>query len=381
MRKGEEFMDKAIMNYDIYEPDLEKLCQMVRENDITECIVYGIGNNGTYFFKCLKAMKVEVKYYVDVQAKTKTEFRGKAVITPEELVNRYDGEFIVITPNKHDSIVAFLKKNGVTDSKMLRPFYIRENIAVNYGYHLEKASEDINYCQERPDNPTVTVTSIIYNTDEHLLRRAFENILRQTYQNFIYVIIINGATDCSYKIAKEYEDLDARIEVINLDKNYKWTDVELLNEVKNHLYGDFWCQLDGDDYYSEDFLEITLEKGRNDNADMVAVRTMAIAADSKFDLMGGNVSFDGKDKFWFYHGDPLCHAFSQNRICEEFAFGRVSGTWWGKLWAMRVTKRYFDFLLGLPEDTRGCFFRLDTAMTYKMLTFCERVYFSEEPYH
>lgn len=370
----------SIVSYDIYCPDIEKLCQDVSDKSIFECIVYGIGNNGNFFSKCLKAMNVNVKYYVDVQARLHPSFRQRRVILPEDLKNEYKDEYIIISPNRFDSIVKFLKDIGVKDEKMILPFLFREMVEVNYGYHLTTPSKDIRYCREKIDNPKVTITSIIYNTEEYLFRRSIESVLRQSYRDFIYIIIINGATDGSYEIAKEYERLDTRIKVIRKEENYKWTEKTLLDDVRNNLYGDYWTQLDGDDYFDSDFLNTTISLGKN-AADMVAVRTMAIAADSKFDLMDGKTSFDGKDKYWFYYEDPECHAFGQNRIMENFASGKISGTWWGKLWGMKVTKDYFKFLLDLPDEERGCFFRLDTAMTYKMMTLCKRVYFSDKVLH
>ncbi len=367
--------------YDIYEPDLEKLCQAVSMLNIDKCIVYGIGGNGSYFSKCLNAMGTKIQFYVDVKAGSNTYFKGKPVISPENLRKQYRGEYIVVSPNIHTSIVEFLKEIGVAKDRIILPFYKRESVPVDYGYHLKEASKDIDYEKSVIISPLVTITSIIYNTEEYLLRRSFESILRQTYRNFVYVIIINGATDRSYEIAKEYEQMDVRVKVIRLVSNYVWTDLKLIKTIRNNLYGKYWCQLDGDDYYSEGFLEYAVKVGEKNKTDMVAVRTMAIAADSEFDLMKKDISFDGKDKFWFYHSDPLCHAFSQNHIMEEFAIGRLSGTWWGKLWDMKVTEQYFDDLIDMNDEIRGCYFRLDTAMTYKMLTLCERVYFSDEVYH
>lgn len=374
-------MESSIYNYKIYEPDLELLRRLVKEKQVKECIVYGAGSNGEYFSKCLIAMNVNIKFYIDVQAGSKASFMGKNVYKPEQLQELYSGEYVLISPNIFSSIYDYVRSLGVNEDRILLPFYVREEIAVDYGYNLNSPSENIDYCKEKLSNPAVTITSIIYNTPEYLFRRAIESILKQSFRNFYYVIIINGATDNSKEIALEYEKRDSRIKVIALDINYKWTDVELLNEVFHNLKGKYWCQLDGDDYYAEDFLKITVGIGDLNNADMVAVRTMAIAADNQFDLMKGNASFDGKDKYWFYHGDPACHALSQNNIMKEFANGRISGTWWGKLWSMSVTENYFDFLLNLSDDIRGCFFRLDTAMTYKMLTLCNRVYFSDKVLH
>ena len=44
----------SIVSYDIYCPDIEALCQNISDKGISECVVYGIGNNGSFLSKCLK---------------------------------------------------------------------------------------------------------------------------------------------------------------------------------------------------------------------------------------------------------------------------------------------------------------------------------------
>ena len=55
---------------------------------------------------------------------------------------------------------------------------------------------------------------LTYNR-EKLVSRAIESILAQTYKDFEFIIIDNGSTDSSGRIADEYAEKDSRIKVIH----------------------------------------------------------------------------------------------------------------------------------------------------------------------
>ena len=57
------------------------------------------------------------------------------------------------------------------------------------------------------ENKKLLVIIPIFNVEEYL-EGAIESVLQQTFQNFELVLIDDGSTDNSYKIAKSYEHLD-----------------------------------------------------------------------------------------------------------------------------------------------------------------------------
>ena len=61
--------------------------------------------------------------------------------------------------------------------------------------------------------PKVSVTMPAYNA-EHFIAEAIESIVNQTYKFFELVIIDNGSTDNTFKIASDYAKSDDRIRVI-----------------------------------------------------------------------------------------------------------------------------------------------------------------------
>ena len=58
--------------------------------------------------------------------------------------------------------------------------------------------------------PLVSVVTPVYNGDDHL-RECIESLLRQTYENWEYVIVDNCSTDGTAEIAAEFARRDSRI--------------------------------------------------------------------------------------------------------------------------------------------------------------------------
>ena len=70
----------------------------------------------------------------------------------------------------------------------------------------------------------ISVIMLTYNR-ENMVGRAIESILNQTYQNFEFIIVDNGSTDQSGKIADSYAEKDSRIKVIHIPKSNIGTEI------------------------------------------------------------------------------------------------------------------------------------------------------------
>lgn len=92
---------------------------------------------------------------------------------------------------------------------------------------------------------------LTYNR-ENMVGRAIESILNQTYQNFEFIIVDNGSTDQSGKIADSYAEKDSRIKVIHIPKSNIGTG---RNTGLDMSKGDYVTFIDDDDTAEPDMLE------------------------------------------------------------------------------------------------------------------------------
>ena len=121
----------------------------------------------------------------------------------------------------------------------------------------------------------ISVLMLTYNR-EHLISRAIESILSQTYQDFEFIIVDNGSTDRSGQIAKEYAAKDERIQVIRRDRGSLGAG---RNTSLRAAKGDYIATIDDDDWAEPDFLKFLLDLLEKNHADI----SICGAADKAFD--------------------------------------------------------------------------------------------------
>lgn len=113
---------------------------------------------------------------------------------------------------------------------------------------------------------TVSIITSVYNTYEYL-KKCFDSVLNQTYQDFEFIIINNGSTDSSNEIIKEYMDKDERIVLINNESN------KFLSEARNQALdiakGKYIYIVDSDDYIEPNTLELIVSQAENNDLDLV----------------------------------------------------------------------------------------------------------------
>ncbi len=68
--------------------------------------------------------------------------------------------------------------------------------------------------QKHNKEPLVSVVTPVFNTEKYL-GECIESVLRQTYNNWEYIIVDNCSTDRSLEIAKQYSQKDDRIRIHN----------------------------------------------------------------------------------------------------------------------------------------------------------------------
>lgn len=130
----------------------------------------------------------------------------------------------------------------------------------------------------------------IYNAESYLAD-AIKSVLAQTYPYWELILIDDGSTDNSLKIAKDFAKNDKRIRVLSDGKNKKLA--ARLNQIIDESSYDYIARMDADDLMALDRLEKQvnfLEK--NPNTDLVSTGILSIR--NNLQLVGSRITNSNK---------------------------------------------------------------------------------------
>ena len=121
----------------------------------------------------------------------------------------------------------------------------------------------------------VSIVVPIYNVEQYLAE-CVDSLIIQTYGKIEIILVDDGSTDNSGKIADEYGMKDLRIKVIH-KKNGGLSDARNAGIVVAR--GEYIMFVDSDDYVDSRFVETALSAAQDHSADIVSFKFTAVYED------------------------------------------------------------------------------------------------------
>lgn len=134
--------------------------------------------------------------------------------------------------------------------------------------------------------PEVTIAIPFYNAETYL-ELAIVSVLSQTFTDFTLLLIDDGSTDSSLKIAQKYLD-DKRVKVISDGKNMNLGN--RLNQISGLAETEYLARMDADDIMHPQRIEKQLRILKN-NPDIDVLGTNAYSIDENNDVVGQRMDF------------------------------------------------------------------------------------------
>lgn len=196
--------------------------------------------------------------------------------------------------------------------------------------------------------PLITVIVPIYNV-ENYLEKCLNSIVNQQYKNLEILLIDDGSTDLSGKIADKYAAKDNRIKVVHKENGG-------LSDARNYglkiMTGEYVTFIDSDDYVTEDYISFMYNLLEQTNF------TAPLAICSLINVYGDS----GRQKD---NGDQTEKILSGKKCIEMMCYHNLVDTCaYAKLGKKELYSDNFFPVNKLFEDI---------GSTYKLLMQCEKV--------
>lgn len=129
--------------------------------------------------------------------------------------------------------------------------------------------------------PLISIVVPIHNTEKYL-EKCLSSIQRQVFTDFEVICVDDCSTDMSASIVQSYCDRDSRFKLIRHEKNLGAGGAR--NTGIRNCRAEFIASVDGDDYFSEEALQIAWDEMVKGNFDVV------VFGYSKVDVQGNILS-------------------------------------------------------------------------------------------
>ena len=148
--------------------------------------------------------------------------------------------------------------------------------------------------------PKISVLMSVYN-DEKTLERSIESILKQTFKNFELLINDDSSTDGSFKIIKNFSNIDNRIKFFQNENNTGLT--KSLNKLIRQSSGEFIARQDSDDTSHIERFQKQINVIESGKFDIVTTRANVIGEKRKIP----NISFYFPKRYIIKYKNPFIH--------------------------------------------------------------------------
>mgnify|MGYP003972759891 CR=1 FL=1 len=171
------------------------------------------------------------------------------------------------------------------------------------------------------NKPLISVIINCYNGEKYL-RETIDSVLNQSYQNWEIIFWDNNSTDQSANILKSYKD--DRIKYFYSDEHRKLYDARNLAYEKSR--GDFFCFLDTDDYFLNNYFE----------------RQLKLFDDKDVGFSCSNYFYkdETKNKFWIRFKKKQSDGYILSDLLKNYNVGLP--TLFVKRSALPVSEKLFD---------------------------------------
>lgn len=201
----------------------------------------------------------------------------------------------------------------------------------------------------------VSIVIPIYNVESYL-RQCIDSVMNQTHRNLDIILVDDGSTDSSGRIADEYAQADSRITVVH-KMNGGLSDAR--NVGTSIAKGDYLFYLDSDDYIDPSAIERLLHVAKSGDCDIVQgsfyyLYSDHLLFDKRYGTSGNNPSILTKN-------DAMKYLLDNIKI-KNFA--------WGKLYKKSLVIKY--------EFPVGKYFE-DSFWQFKIINECKNYGIVNDP--
>jgi len=188
------------------------------------------------------------------------------------------------------------------------------------------------------DKPLISCYTPTYNRADILMSRAIPSVLRQTYKNFVYIIVSDGSTDNTKKLVETIKD--KRVQFYEIERQHPHHDYNSIqqwyiggsfaaNFALDKVDTDWVSRIDDDDIWTEDHLEKSLNFVIKHKFEFITSKAKGIDSPLLQDYIRIH-DFNkynpqvGPHSSWFYKG--YLNTMKYNSNCYKKKWNKVEDT-------------------------------------------------------